>query len=237
MPAEFDNYAEQYSTLLADPFRDRFAGHSFFYERKLMLIREFFQRHGLDTKRNSWVDIGCGQGDLLKLGMADFGSSSGCDVSPAMLDGCEGLQVVRQEKDDALPFPDGFADFATAVCVYHHVPPSKRAALAAEAARILKPGGTLCIIEHNPFNPVTQLIIKRCPVDADARLLRAGEAARLMCSAGLEVLQTVYFLFCPERLFQSIGGIESYLRSCPLGGQYAVFGRKHGSAAHDPGSW
>jgi len=77
---EFDRYADQYSALLADPLRDRFAEKEFFHERKLLLIREFFRDFGLVAKHSSWVDIGCGQGDLLKLGMSDFGSAAGCDV-------------------------------------------------------------------------------------------------------------------------------------------------------------
>lgn len=176
MHAELDNYAEQYSTLLADPLRDRFASSDFFYRRKLMLIRKFFRRYGLNAKQSSWVDIGCGQGDLLRLGMSEFGSSTGCDVSPAMLRGCRGLAVLRQEQDDVLRFPDGSADFATAVCVYHHLPPSKRAALTREAARVLKPGGTFCIIEHNPVNPVTRLVVNRSPLDIDAPVARSTTA-------------------------------------------------------------
>src|SRR5579863_1494074 len=161
MKPEFDSYAQEYSELLADPLRDQFAKAQFFHERKLLLLRRLLRREGWETGGRKWVDIGCGQGDLLKLGMADFGSASGCDISPAMLSGCDGLEVRQQERDDALPYADGFTDLATAVCVYHHVDPSKRAGLTREAARILKPGGHLCIIEHNPFNPITRAIVKR----------------------------------------------------------------------------
>ena len=222
---EFDRYADQYSALLADPLRDRFADKTFFHERKLLLIREFFRSRGLDAKASSWVDIGCGQGDLLKLGMADFGSAAGCDVSAGMMAGCEGIQIRRQVQDDALPFTDGSADFATAVCVYHHVPLDKRAGLTREAVRILKPGGTFCIIEHNPANPVTRAIVKRCPVDVDAILLPVSETRRLLESQGLRITAVHHFLFLPEPLFRKLGFIEGWLKWFPLGGQYAVFGR------------
>jgi SAM-dependent methyltransferase len=223
--AEFDNYAQHYSALLADPIRDRFADGDFFYRRKLMLIHEFFCRFGLNAKQSCWVDIGCGQGDLLRLGRAEFGLSTGCDVSSAMLRGCEGLTVVRQEQDDVLPFPDGFADFATAVCVYHHVSLSKRAALTLEAARVLKPGGTFCIIEHNPVNPVTRMVVRRSPVDMDARLLGIQETRRLLEERQFRIVWERYFLFLPEPLYRRIGFIESWLGWLPLGGQYAVFAR------------
>jgi SAM-dependent methyltransferase len=222
---EFDRYADQYSALLADPMRDRFAEKGFFHERKLLLIREFFRDFGLVAKNSSWVDIGCGQGDLLKLGVADFGSAAGCDVSAGMMASCEGITISRQLQDDVLPFADRSADFATAVCVYHHVPLEKRAALTREALRILKPGGVFCIIEHNPLNPVTRAIVKRCPVDADARLLSVSESCRLLREQNLRVVAVRHFLFLPEPLFRKVGFAEAWLKWLPVGGQYAVFGR------------
>jgi SAM-dependent methyltransferase len=92
--------------------------------------------------------------------------------------------------------------------------------------RVLKPGGVFCLIEHNPWNPVTQLIVKRCPVDLDAELLTARRATRLIRSAGLELLETAYFLYFPERLFKRMALMEHSLRRWPFGGQFATFCRK-----------
>ena len=225
MHAEFDSYAGQYDALLADPLCDQFADRGFFYERKLALIRDFFRRHALDTKSTAWVDIGCGQGDLLRLGVPDFASSMGCDVSPAMLHGCQGLTVLPQEQPDVLPFADKSAGFATAVCVYHHVPLEKRAALTREAARVLKPGGIFCIIEHNPLNPVTRRIVSRSPVDIDAHLLRAEETLRLLEDSGFRIVDRRYFLFLPEPLYRRGAVVEDWLARVPFGGQYAAFAR------------
>ena len=225
MSPEFDKYANEYSKLLADPLRDRFANESFFHERKFLLMREYFSLHGWEPEGRTWIDIGCGRGELLKLGRADFGVATGCDVSPEMLGGCAGLEVRRQLKDDVLPFTDGFADLATAVCVYHHVPPPKRAALTREALRILKPGGYFCIIEHNPLNPLTQAIVKRSPVDVDAQLLRARETCRLLEDQHLRIEALQYFLFFPAFLFRTAGFMETAFTRLPLGGQYAVFAR------------
>jgi len=222
---EFDKYADEYSKLLADPLRDGFGEERFFHERKLLLIREFLRRRGLEPKRGTWVDIGCGRGNLLKLGMAGFGLALGCDVSPGMLGECEGFEVRRQEQDDILPFADRFADLATAVCVYHHVPLPKRAGLTREAARVLKPGGHLCVIEHNPMNPITRIIVKRSPVDVDAHLLRVAETCRLLEAQNLRIEAVQHFLFFPEFLFRKLGFIEAWLSLIPLGGQYAVFAR------------
>ena len=124
-----------------------------------------------------------------------------------------------------IPFHAAAFDVVTAVCVFHHVPPPDRAAMVREACRVLKPGGTLAIVEHNPFNPVTRLIVSRTPVDADAILLRPGETRRLIRHGGFAVDRPRYFLYFPKSVYRRLSRLESALVKVPLGGQYAVFGR------------
>jgi SAM-dependent methyltransferase len=224
---EFDRYADNYSELVRDPVRDRFAPDSrFFCERKLQLIEDVLRRLGLSAERMTWVDIGCGTGDLLKLGAAKFGHASGCDVSVKMLEQCGPLPVHHQREPDRLPFADGYADFVTAVCVYHHVKREERQQLTGEIRRILRPGGLVGIIEHNPINPATRLIVRRSPVDRDAVLLRAQEVEVLCRSSSMEVLGREYFLYLPASVCRRFGLVESALRRLPFGGQYAVFARR-----------
>jgi SAM-dependent methyltransferase len=224
---EFDKMASSYEELLKDPIRDRFsAGTRFFHERKLLLIKAFWAGIGRPMQNLSWVDIGCGKGDLLRLGAANFGRAMGCDVSREMMEDCAGLDVRVQDDPAVLPFPDGSADFVTAVCVYHHVPPQARASLTAEMRRILKPGGVSAIIEHNPWNPATQIIVRRTPIDADAILLRMSETASLMRAAALRIVHREFFLYLPEKLYHQASWLESWGKRVPLGGQYAVFAEK-----------
>jgi SAM-dependent methyltransferase len=114
------------------------------------------------------------------------------------------------------------------VCVYHHVPPASRAALTAEVRRVLKVGGVFALIEHNPFNPATRLIVSRTPVDAGALLLRPSESRRLLRASGFEVEEQRYFLYLPGSLYRRFGAIETLLARAPLGGQYVLFGRLSG---------
>jgi SAM-dependent methyltransferase len=125
-----------------------------------------------------------------------------------------------------LPFDDESFDLATAVCVYHHVVPEARPGLTAEIARILRPGGVACIIEHNPMNPATQIIVRRLPVDRDAQLLTWNTAHRLLAAAGLAKLQTTHFLFFPEKVYRRASRLEAALARVPLGGQYAAYASK-----------
>jgi SAM-dependent methyltransferase len=227
MPAEFDAYARTYAEHLKDPFREQFASNScFFANRKLLLIREFFQRRAQDTRALSWIDLGCGQGELLRLGQPHFAAVAGCDPSDRMIKECVNLNVRHQRVPDHIPFSDESFDLVTAVCVYHHVDVALRGALAQEAVRVLKPGGIFCIIEHNPFNPITQLIVRRSPVDVNARLLTADTAKRLSHAAGVQFIETRYFLYFPERVYRSLAGLENCLARTPLGGQFAIFSRK-----------
>jgi ubiquinone/menaquinone biosynthesis C-methylase UbiE len=225
-PSTFDNYAEDYAALLHDPIREKFAsGSQFFLERKIQVICDFFNRASIDMRTLSWLDAGCGQGDLLRIGKNYFESSTGCDPSNAMLKSCADLNVRHQMALEALPYDDRSFDFVTAVCVYHHVAPELRAVLTAEAFRVLKPQGIFCIIEHNPHNPVTKLIVSRTPVDAEAKLLTAKETKLLVSTPASRVLASRYFLLFPER-FKFLISIEESLRTMPFGGQYAVFAQR-----------
>jgi SAM-dependent methyltransferase len=222
----FDAYAADYDALIQDPIRDRFAESSrFFFERKLELIRDFFGRMKTDPRRLSWLDVGCGKGDLLRAGAASFKSAAGCDPSEAMLRSCTDLDVRKQPAPEALPFEDAAFDFITIICVYHHIAEERRELFTRETMRVLKPDGIVCVIEHNPLNPVTQIIVSRTPVDADARLLTAGKARRLLRSCSVDILETRYFLLMPERMYGRLGFLENLLHGAPLGGQYSVFAR------------
>lgn len=227
--SEFDHYSESYQELLKDPIRDRFAGSAsqFFHHRKCDLIREHFKARDIDTRELAYLDIGCGQGELLMLLRNDFSQVAGCDPSAGMLSACQGAVTRVQEDLQKIPFDDGVFNFATAVCVYHHVPPSSRLTLTREIYRVLAPGGVFAIIEHNPFNPATQLIVRRSPVDAEAKLLKASEACQWMRLADFRCDSTRYFLYLPEAIYRRFGSrLEHLLESVPFGGQYAVFGTK-----------
>jgi len=232
-PTRFDQLSSSYDNLLKDPLRDRFTGNEslFFHQRKCDLIRRFFRRRSVDTSRLGYLDLGCGKGELATLLRPDFARVAGCDVSSEMMQGISGIETRVQSDALQIPFSDGEFDFLTAVCVYHHVPPQHRHSLTREAVRVLRPGGIFCMIEHNPLNPVTRTIVSRTPVDADAILLRASEARHLAGQAGLQPLALEYFLYFPKSLYRVIGGVENWLSSLPLGGQYATFSRKPGPIA------
>jgi ubiquinone/menaquinone biosynthesis C-methylase UbiE len=124
---------------------------------------------------------------------------------------------------EVLSYSDSSFDCATAICVMHHVPPEKWLGFLNEILRVVRPGGLVCIIEHNPFNPLTRFAVARCVFDQDAVLLRAGQTQRLMAEAGLKNVDTHYFLLLPSAA-APVRRIERSLRRLPFGAQYATWG-------------
>ena len=227
MKPEFDRYAKEYEELIQDPLKVRLSSDpQFFHLRKWILLRRFYERRKIPTGELWWLDVGCGKGDLLNFGRGYFGSLSGCDLSPEMLRHGEGIDIRVQQDARILPFPDASLDLVTAVCVYHHVELADRAALTAEVRRVLKPGGIFAMVEHNPYNPVTAMIVKRSPVDANAHLLTPGLSRSLMSAAGIKPVETTYFLYLPEKLYHRLHLLESLACRIPMGCQYAVFGSR-----------
>lgn len=225
--AEFDRLAKNYKGLLRHPVLDRFAGtRAFYHHRKWALIAEFLARRAILPSQLAWLDVGCGKGELLGYARSHFSSVAGCDPSREMIREAQGIEVRLQETPASLPFPDDSFDFITAVCVYHHVEEAIRLPLTREIQRVLRPMGIFCMIEHNPFNPVTRLIVRQCPVDADAHLLSSRMARSYVTAAGLSHMELQYFLYLPRILFDKIGFLERIFRNVAAGGQYAVFCRK-----------
>lgn len=226
MNAEFDNYARDYEQLLKDPIRERFASDgAFFHLRKWILLRRLLRRARMPAEELSWLDVGCGKGELLRLGASAFREARGCDPSIEMLRECGDLKVEIQP-ESKLPFADESFDVITAACVYHHLSSENQTTMTSEAHRVLRSGGIFVVFEHNPWNPATRIIVSRTPVDADAVLLTPSYCNRLLRQAGFKFSSTVHYLFLPEPLFRSAGWIENALTRIPLGGQYAVCGRR-----------
>jgi SAM-dependent methyltransferase len=225
--AEFDRYAKNYQELLRDPVRDGFVrSGDFYHRRKWTLIAEFLARHAISPRQMAWLDVGCGKGELLGYGRPHFGHVAGCDPSREMVRDAGGIEVRLQEAPAVLPFPGCSFDFATAVCVYHHVEEPDRIPLTRDIHRILRPNGIFCMIEHNPYNPITRSIVSKCPIDVDAHLLSPRLARSYGNKVGLRHVESQYFLYLPEKYYDKAGGLERILKKVPLGGQYAMFARK-----------
>lgn len=104
------------------------------------------------------LDIGCGTGTqaIATYGRSQPGGSVvGVDASGKMLAvarrkvGRAGLDIPFHHADAArLPFEDGRFDIVTITTAMHMVPPDRRSLCLREAARVLRPGGRLLVIDY-----------------------------------------------------------------------------------------
>ncbi|MCC7362976.1 MAG: class I SAM-dependent methyltransferase [Dehalococcoidia bacterium] len=99
------------------------------------------------------LDIGCGSGRLLARVAERFPAArlTGIDLSPFMLERAvqrvPGARLVHGDSQ-ALPWPDATFDAILAMHHLGHMPHDAAERVAAEAARVLRPGGRLVVADH-----------------------------------------------------------------------------------------
>ncbi|MFT3869273.1 MAG: class I SAM-dependent methyltransferase [Nibricoccus sp.] len=215
---------------MEDPLKKAAGASAYaFLEAKVPTIRRILYKTDIPALSNPairWLDFGCGAGDFIHVMKAQGipWQSEGCDISTGMLD--EGRRrhpsfAQNLWEISADSFPKAKYDIITAVCVFHHIPPSAWAATVDMLKQALKPLGQLIIIEHNPWNPITRLLVKRAPIDQNAILLSSRKTKNLLASVGLVNVASRHFLFFPPR-FKFLQFLEGLFSKIPLGGQYAI---------------
>lgn len=107
-------------------------------------------------RRWTVADLGCGAGDLTAALAPHVGRVIAVDESPEMLTAAaERLQTfanveVKPGRLEKIPIGDAELDAATVILVLHHV--ASPEAVVTEAARCLRPGGRLLIVDMLPHD-------------------------------------------------------------------------------------
>lgn len=233
--AEFDAYAPDYAAGMENPVKALLGRAADDY----LAVKLDWLLHampGLAAADASFrlLDYGCGTAALLRL-MARRGLRArlaGCDIAAGMLAEAERLWPpelpppdLRPQEGAAAPFANASFDLVVISAVLHHVPLQERPAVYAELHRLTRPGGHVVVFEHNPLNPVTRYVIARTPIDRNAILLYAGEAAAGLVRAGFPLLHIRYLMFAPPRL-NIASRLDPVLGRLPFGAQYAVTARR-----------
>jgi SAM-dependent methyltransferase len=217
----FDEHSADYSQKIDQALTVVGLEHDFSFDAKVRHILEASSRLAANGAVRV-LEIGCGIGMLTQRLRPLLTDVWGIDPSISSL-GQAAAPGGRLIAADGLrtPFADETFELVIAVCVLHHVPVGQRAAFLGEAARITRPGGLVLLCEHNPWNPLTRLVVGRCEFDRDAVLLAQPEARRRLTAAGLSNIRSSYILFFPWR-----GAVwrwlEARLAWLPLGGQYVI---------------
>ncbi len=227
MNSKFDLYAQKYQSIIDNSLGVFGQKHDFFVKEKVGVLIESFKEVG-NIKKLNVLDVGCGIG-LYHGGVSKaVNALYGVDVSQESLDiAILNNPEVSYETYDGikLPFPDSMFDCVYAICVLHHVPKERWQKFISEMNRVVRPGGQLLVIEHNPINPATQWIVRSCELDDDAVLLLPWRLNQLFKRVGIEMLKVRYTLFTPfsHKFFRKV---DNLLCRIPFGAQYLVKGRK-----------
>ena len=223
--AEFDRFADEYEHLHAANIRSSGEAPAFFAEYKVNDVAAALRK--LNRVPARILDFGGGVGNSLGF-MLEYFPDSGIvllDPSSRSLDIARrrypGRATFRHFDSQAMPFPDRSFDLVFVACVFHHIPADQHVPTLRELERILAPGGSLFIFEHNPRNPLTVRAVNECPFDDNAVLVNAGEMHRRICEAGFTTGRIVYRLFLPG-FMRSLRPLERYLGRLPFGAQYYV---------------
>jgi SAM-dependent methyltransferase len=217
----FDAYDANYRAVVQSSIDFSGLPHDFFMQAKAdLLARVMGERFGA-AHAGRLLDIGCGVGTLHPYLAGLFDHISGTDVSaPCIAEAAERCpNNCYAVAGPGAPLAGGGYDMTLAVCTLHHVPPRDWQTFVADMARVTRPGGLVCIIEHNPLNPLTRLAVNRCPFDEDAVLLRAGRSEALLRAAGGKNIATRFFLLLPTKM-RIARRFEALLGALPLGAQY-----------------
>jgi SAM-dependent methyltransferase len=223
-PSDF--VAESYESQIDDAIRFGRREHAFFLEAKARALLELVNHRLRDGTHIRALDVGCGDGRLDSM-LEPLEELHGVDPSPGMVAAASKTVPrgnFRVADGTRLPFPDGTYDLTFTVCVLHHVDPEQRLAFMRELARVTREGGLVVVFEHNPLNPLTRLVVRRCAFDEGVELVGRRSLYGLARAAGLTVEETRYLLLFPWTR-GPFPQVERWLAPLPAGAQYFVAAR------------
>ena len=227
MAALFDKYRDDYKTAInaAIPFSGLEV--DFFTQVKAQIFCQLVGQAFPALAPLRILDIGCGPASVHALIAPSIGELVGVDVSQALIERARLENPTRSYRvydGKDLPFSDNTFDICFTICVMHHVSPLLWEKFVSEMFRVTVPGGMVIVFEHNPYNPLTRIVVNRCEFDKEAVLLRSRNVITLLRGAGFVDLLERFFLVSPFR-----GRVFTMLDQClcrlPLGAQYYVAAR------------
>ena len=224
----FDDYVDSYQKEIQSSINFIGQEADFFLRLKAEKLINLVKKYFHDAAELKVLDVGSGVGLLDKYLIDNFKNIYGVDVEQGVVDRARQNNPAVNYKlynGTSLPFDDGSIDLVFAVNVMHHVPPGNWQIFVLEMHRVLKGGGLAVVFEHNPYNPLTRMVVNRCEFDRDAILLKRKTLNKLFSSADFNIAESSYIIFFPfkGKVFRTLEKPVGWL---PLGAQYYVAGAK-----------
>jgi SAM-dependent methyltransferase len=227
--AEFDKFADEYYDILCKGIGAFGEKPEFFAEYKIKDVEDQLKIHG--ARPRTILDFGSGVGYSVPYFRKYFPNSEliCADVSQRSLDLSRqrnpGTERYVRIVGDRLPLADNSFELIFSACVFHHIPHEEHVHWLSELNRVTAPGGRLFIFEHNPLNPLTMSVVRKCPFDEKAHLINGATFSRRVADANWSNVAVRYRIFFP-RMLRILRCFEPYFSRVPFGAQYHVSGQK-----------
>ena len=225
--AEFDFLADQYHSQHKENIAISGEEPEYFSEFKVADFAEYFINKEYPK---TILDFGSGIGNSIPFFRKYFPNSTlyCADVSARSIEISNsrfpGNQIYLQI-GERVPIADQSFDAIFTACVFHHIPHDEHPKWLSELRRILRPNGVMVVYEHNPLNPLTVHAVNTCPIDLNAKLIRAGVMKQYLTQSGWQNASIEYKLFFPGSL-RLLRPFEKYLRKFFLGAQWRLIANK-----------
>lgn len=221
----FDEFAKDYRDTHDKSVEMSGADSDYFSEYKIIELL----KHEDAAKSLKILDFGCGDGNSSKYILKHFSNATiyGIDVSEESIAQAnqKGLNnvIFKSFNGINIPFEDNEFDLVFTSMVFHHIEHRLHQGILKEIYRVLKVGGRFYNFEHNPNNPLTRKVVRECPFDEDAVLLKPSYHKSIIANSDLNLVKLSYTLFLPRhKLFKPFLTIEKLLSWCPIGAQYYI---------------
>jgi SAM-dependent methyltransferase len=218
----FNEYFEKYNNLMEKNLRilSPKGNISYFAEHKMALLKKLIR-----NQPTRILEYGCGIGNNLPFLRKNFPTVPlfGCDTSEKSLDVARQhypditFFLISDEQEDTAPR----FDCVLVADVIHHIPHDKRDFYMKKILEYLEPGGDIVFFEHNPYNPLTRILVSTCPFDKNAELVSLRKIRDLLTHHELIIMESRYCFYFPEFL-KYFNRFESLLSFIPLGGKFYV---------------
>lgn len=224
---DFDEYADNYDELLDQQLNFFSEDVDYYAKYKVNIVVDYLLKHKIDRPLRI-LEFGCGTGrNLISFRQKYPGAElTGYDLSKKSIDIANNEIEGATFTSDLSELKQDYYDLIFIAGVYHHIEPEIRPDVTQGVFNYLNTQGLLFVFEHNPYNPVTRKMVRECPFDEDAVLLKTSEMKRLLSKIGFNVVSLKYTLFFPPNLTKSSEKLDKLFTWLPLGGQYYVVASK-----------
>ena len=196
----FDSYVDNYQQKIQESIDFAGQGADFFVQVKAEMVMGLVKKYCGDFNSVKVLDIGSGVGLVDRYLAPHIKNLYGVDIEDGVVNKAKvnnpSVNYLKYDGEQ-LPFENNSFNFAFAINVMHHIPPSQWQDFTREMKRILIPGGIAAVFEHNPVNPLTRRVVSKCEFDRDAVLLSHNKITNLFMNSKFAITEDAYILFFP----------------------------------------